>query len=144
LIPTILEAGETYGQTNVGNGEKVQIEFVSVNPTGRLHLGHARNAAFGDVLANVLTAAGYKVEREYYINDAGNQIENLALSIEARYLQALGHEADMPEDGYFGKDIIEVAETLVEQEGDQWMDKDAAERIAYFKEYGLKAMLQII
>lgn len=144
LIPTILETGEAYGQTNTGKGEKIQIEFVSVNPTGRLHLGHARNAAYGDALANVLTASGYEVEREYYINDAGSQIDNLALSVEARYLQALRHEANLPEDGYYGQDIINVAEALVEEAGGKWVHKEASERFDYFKEYGLKAMLQLI
>ena len=85
LIPTILKAGEQYGQTTVGNNEKVQVEFVSANPTGDLHLGHARGAAVGDSLCNILDKAGYNVSREYYINDAGNQINNLALSVEARY-----------------------------------------------------------
>ena len=89
LIPTILKAGEAYGETNVGKGEKVQVEFVSANPTGDLHLGHARGAAVGDSLCNVLAKAGYDVSREYYINDAGNQINNLAISVEARYFQAL-------------------------------------------------------
>lgn len=144
LIPTILGAEDTYGQTETGQGEKVQIEFVSVNPTGRLHLGHARNAAYGDVLANVLTASGYKVEREYYINDAGSQIDNLGLSVEARYLQALGYEADLPEDGYYGKDVTEVAEALVAEAGDKWVHTDKEERFAYFKAYGLKAMLGLI
>src|SRR5690625_3877010 len=144
LIPTILEAEETYGQTDTGQGEKIQIEFVSVNPTGRLHLGHARNAAYGDVLANVLTASGYEVEREYYINDAGSQIDNLGLSVEARYLQALGHEADLPEDGYYGKDVTEVAEALVSEAGDKWVHTDKDESFAYFKAYGLKAMLGLI
>src|SRR5699024_7500113 len=104
LIPSILDAGEEYGRTDFGKGNKVQVEFVSVNPTGDLHLGHARGAAYGDVFCNVLDAAGYEVEREYYINDAGNQINNLALSVETRYLEALGYDAKMPEDGYRGDD----------------------------------------
>ncbi|MDF4746025.1 arginine--tRNA ligase, partial [Vibrio parahaemolyticus] len=102
LIPTIVNAGEAYGETNTGKGEKVQVEFVSANPTGDLHLGHARGAAVGDTLCNLLAKAGYDVSREYYINDAGNQIHNLALSVEARYMQALGLEKEMPEDGYHG------------------------------------------
>jgi arginyl-tRNA synthetase len=141
LIPTILEAGETYGQSDFGKGEKVQIEFVSVNPTGELHLGHARGAAYGDVLCNVLAATGHEVQREYYINDAGNQIDNLALSIEARYLQALGRDVKMPEDGYQGKDIVEIGKTLVAEEGDKWASLSSEERIAYFKEYGLTSLL---
>ncbi|WP_339226484.1 arginine--tRNA ligase [Oceanobacillus sp. FSL K6-2867] len=141
IIPTILDAGEDYGKTNTGNGERVQVEFVSVNPTGDLHLGHARNAAFGDVLCNVLTASGYDVEREYYINDAGNQIDNLGLSVEARYFQELGEEFDMPEDGYHGQAIIEIAKKLVAEFGNEFASKDKAERLAFFKEYGLKASL---
>ena len=144
IIPTILQAGEDYGKTNTGNGERVQVEFVSVNPTGDLHLGHARNAAFGDVLCNVLSASGYNVEREYYINDAGNQIDNLGLSVEARYFQELGEEFDMPEDGYHGQAIIEIAKKLVAEYGNEFASKDQAERLAFFKEYGLKASLENI
>src|SRR5699024_1843584 len=99
IVQTILTEGENFGQSTAGAGKRVQVEYVSVNPTGDLHLGHARGAAYGDVLANVLSAAGYEVEREYYINDAGNQIDQLAVSIEARYLQALGEAAEMPADG---------------------------------------------
>ncbi|GIO26821.1 arginine--tRNA ligase [Ornithinibacillus bavariensis] len=141
LIPTILEAGTEYGKTDYGHGQRIQVEFVSVNPTGNLHLGHARGAAFGDVLCNVLHAAGYAVEREYYINDAGNQIDNLALSVNARYLQALGQEASMPEDGYHGQDIVEIGKRLAEEHGDKWANKTEEERLAYFKEYGLEYTL---
>jgi len=144
LVHHVLEAGDDYGKTADGKGKKVQVEFVSVNPTGRLHLGHARNAAFGDVLSNVLSAAGYEVEREYYINDAGSQIDNLGLSIEARYFQALGQEKQLPEDGYQGKDIIEAADKLIEIDGDKWLELEEAERFEHFKEYGLKAMLEMI
>lgn len=144
IIPTILEAGETYGKTNTGKGEKIQVEFVSVNPTGDLHLGHARGAAYGDVLCNVLDAAGFEVQREYYINDAGNQIDNLAYSVEARYLQQLGKDVEMPEDGYHGQAIIEIAKKIVAQDGDKWVDRKQEERIAYFKEFGLQSSLENI
>ena len=90
LVPVILKVDEAYGESDFGKGEKIQVEFVSANPTGDLHLGHARGAAVGDTLCNILAKAGYDVSREYYINDAGNQINNLAISIEARYFQALG------------------------------------------------------
>ena len=103
LIPLILDQDQEYGQSDAGNGERVNVEFVSANPTGDLHLGHARGAAVGDSLCNVLEKAGYKVTREYYINDAGNQIHNLAISVEARYFQALGQDKAMPEDGYHGR-----------------------------------------
>jgi len=138
LIPTILKAGESYGETNIGDNEKVQVEFVSANPTGDLHLGHARGAAVGDSLCNVLAKAGYDVSREYYINDAGNQINNLALSVEARYLQALGQDADMPEDGYHGEDIVGIGKKLAEEFGDKFVNQSSDERLAFFREYGLK------
>ncbi|NBJ69707.1 MULTISPECIES: arginine--tRNA ligase [Clostridia] len=137
IVPNILKDGAAYGRSQAGNNERVQVEFVSVNPTGDLHLGHARGAAFGDVLCNILDAAGYQVEREYYINDAGNQIDNLALSVEARYLQALGQEATLPEDGYHGEDIAEIGKQLSQEYGDEWAQKDKEERLAFFKEYGL-------
>ncbi|HEY9577983.1 MAG TPA: arginine--tRNA ligase, partial [Pseudobacillus sp.] len=118
LIPVVLEEGEEYGRTNTGNNEKIQVEFVSANPTGDLHLGHARGASVGDSLCNVLEKAGYDVTREYYINDAGNQIHNLALSVEARYFQALGQDREMPEDGYHGKDIVGIGQKLADEFGD--------------------------
>ncbi|UOQ94991.1 arginine--tRNA ligase [Halobacillus shinanisalinarum] len=137
LVPAILEAGGNYGQTDNGQGHKIQIEFVSANPTGTLHLGHARGAAVGDSLSNVLDAAGYQVSREYYINDAGNQMANLALSVEARYMQALGKDWDMPEDGYHGKDIIELGKKLAEEDGAKWGEVSEEERLAFFRKYGL-------
>lgn len=138
LIPTVLEAGETYGATTVGNKEKIQVEFVSANPTGDLHLGHARGAAVGDSLCNILAKAGYDVSREYYINDAGNQINNLAISIEARYFQALGLEKDMPEGGYHGADIIGIGQTLAAEFADKFVNMPEAERNEFFRDYGLK------
>ncbi|WP_243387128.1 arginine--tRNA ligase [Bacillus kexueae] len=138
LIPTIIEAGPRYGESNAGGGQKIQVEFVSANPTGSLHLGHARGAAVGDSLCNILDKAGYDVTREYYINDAGNQIHNLALSCEARYLQALGQEAEMPEDGYYGQDIIEIGKKIAEEYGDRFLHESHEERLKFFREYGLK------
>ncbi|MFP7298560.1 arginine--tRNA ligase [Neobacillus niacini] len=138
LISTVLDAGEKYGETTVGGRQKVQIEFVSANPTGDLHLGHARGAAVGDSLCNILAKAGYDVSREYYINDAGNQINNLALSVEARYFQALGQDKPMPEDGYHGADIIGIGKSLAEEFGDKYVNVDEQERFEFFREYGLK------
>jgi arginyl-tRNA synthetase len=138
LIPAILEQGDKYGETTVGNGQKVQVEFVSANPTGDLHLGHARGAAVGDSLCNILDKAGFDVSREYYINDAGNQINNLALSVEARYFQALGQDKPMPEDGYHGEDIIGIGKRLAEEFGDRFVSMDEKERFHEFREYGLK------
>ncbi|MEH7333318.1 arginine--tRNA ligase [Neobacillus drentensis] len=138
LIPTVLEAGDKYGQTKVGGSQKIQVEFVSANPTGDLHLGHARGAAVGDSLCNILDMAGYDVSREYYINDAGNQINNLALSVEARYFQALGMDKEMPEDGYHGADIIGIGKRLAEEFGDKYVAVPDEERFEFFREYGLK------
>ncbi|MEW9699229.1 arginine--tRNA ligase [Paenibacillus sp. SI8] len=144
VIGEVQSQGERYGSTNVGQGLKVQVEFVSANPTGSLHLGHARGAAVGDALCNVLDLAGYDVSREYYINDAGNQVVNLAKSIEARYLQALGQAAEMPEDGYFGEDIKGFAAELAAQEGDRLLGLPEEERRAYFRTYGLTKELDKI
>ncbi|MEY8192792.1 arginine--tRNA ligase [Peribacillus simplex] len=138
LVPVILKVDEAYGESDFGKGEKIQVEFVSANPTGDLHLGHARGAAVGDTLCNVLSKAGYDVSREYYINDAGNQINNLAISIEARYFQALGLEKDMPEGGYHGEDIIGIGKTLSSEFGDKYVNADEKERFEFFREYGLK------
>lgn len=138
LIPVILDAKEAYGESDFGKNEKIQVEFVSANPTGDLHLGHARGAAVGDTLCNVLAKAGYDVSREYYINDAGNQINNLARSIEARYFQALGMDKPMPEDGYHGADIIGIGKQLAEDYGDKYATVAEDVRFGFFREYGLK------
>ena len=138
LIPLILDQDQQYGQSNAGNGERVNVEFVSANPTGDLHLGHARGAAVGDSLCNVLEKAGYKVTREYYINDAGNQIHNLAISVEARYFQALGEDKAMPEDGYHGADIIGIGKKLAGEFGSKYAEVSDEERYKFFREYGLK------
>ncbi|SDJ75117.1 arginine--tRNA ligase [Salimicrobium halophilum] len=144
LVPSILEEAETYGKRGEKRNERIQVEFVSANPTGTLHLGHARGAAIGDALCNILDAAGYDVEREYYINDAGNQITNLAYSVEARYMQAIGKEWDMPENGYHGADIIELGKKLVEVDGEKWADADKEERHRHFRETGLRYALEKI
>lgn len=138
VVPTVLEQGDTYGRSNSGNAQKVQVEFVSANPTGDLHLGHARGASVGDALCNVFDFAGYDVSREYYINDAGNQITKLASSLEARYRQALGLEAEMPADGYHGKDIIIIAEELSKEFGPEILEKSPEERYEFFRTHGLK------
>lgn len=138
VVTTVLEQGANYGRTDAGKGEKVQVEFVSANPTGDLHLGHARGASVGDSLCNVLDFAGYNVSREYYINDAGNQITKLAKSLEARYREALGLDFDMPEDGYHGKDIIIIAKELSAEYGKDVLEKSEEERFEFFREHGLK------
>ncbi|MGF2618275.1 arginine--tRNA ligase [Rossellomorea vietnamensis] len=138
LVANVLQAGDEYGRSEAGKGERINVEFVSANPTGDLHLGHARGASVGDSLCNVLDKAGYKVTREYYINDAGNQIHNLALSVEARYFQALGHDKAVPEDGYQGADIIGIGKKLAEEFGDKYIESPEEERYKFFREYGLK------
>ncbi|WP_342513279.1 arginine--tRNA ligase [Sporosarcina sp. FSL K6-1522] len=138
VVKTVLEQGVDYGRSNAGANEKIQVEFVSANPTGDLHLGHARGASLGDSLCNVLDFAGYDVAREYYINDAGNQINNLAYSIEARYFEALGLDKEMPEDGYRGQDIITLAQGLVDEYGDKYVHVSEEERFDFFREYGLE------
>lgn len=142
VVKAVLEQGEQYGRSNAGQGEKVQVEFVSANPTGDLHLGHARGASVGDSLCNVLDAAGYAVSREYYINDAGNQVNNLAYSLEARYRQALGQDAEMPEDGYYGQDIVDIASKLTTEFGAAILDKSDEERFKFFRAHGLKLELE--
>ncbi|MDR7073891.1 arginine--tRNA ligase [Fictibacillus barbaricus] len=144
LVPTVIKADKDYGRTEHGNNKKIQVEFVSANPTGTLHLGHARGAAVGDSICNILDFAGYEVSREFYINDAGNQINNMAFSIEARYLQALGQDKEMPEDGYHGADIIQFGKDLAAEYGDSLLEKEESERISFFREYGLKRELEKI
>ena len=112
----VADRGSAYGWAEP-SGKRVQVEFVSANPTGPLHIGHARNAALGDALARVLEAAGWSVEREYYFNDAGGQMDRFGASVEARYLQLLGRDAEVPEDGYHGEYVVEIARDILEQEG---------------------------
>lgn len=135
---------EDYGRVNIGGGKKVIVEFVSANPTGPMHMGNARGAALGDSLASVLEAAGYDVTREFYINDAGNQIEKFGKSLEARYLQLLGQDAELPEGGYQGQDIIDHMKELIEKEGDKYLDVPSEERREVFTQYALKKNLERI
>ncbi|KAA9004640.1 arginine--tRNA ligase [Paenibacillus spiritus] len=144
VIPLVARQGADYGRTGAGAGRKVEVEFVSANPTGSLHLGHARGAAVGDALCNVLDYAGYQVTREYYINDAGNQVANLCRSIEARYLQELGQQAEMPEDGYHGEDIKGFARELVAEKGTALLEMEPGERAAFLRSYGLEKELDKI
>ena len=143
-INHILDAGDSWGKTAAGNGEKVLVEFVSANPTGDLHCGHARGAAWGDALCRVLSAAGYDVLREYYVNDAGHQIDMLAESMLSRYFAVFGKDYPLPEDGYHGADIIEVAKQIAESDGDKWLDADPEARMNYFKDKGIEMKLDQI
>lgn len=117
-VDVIVAAGDSFGNVDLGQGARVQVEFVSANPTGPLHVGHGRGAVLGSALANILAAAGYDVSREYYLNDTGNQIDAFARSLYARYLQTLGHEAGMPSDGYHGDYVLELAQEIVADVGD--------------------------
>ena len=139
VLADIQAEGETYGAVDEGRGERVMVEFVSANPTGPMHIGNARGGVLGDALAAVLERAGYDVWREFYVNDAGNQIHKFAMSIDARYLQlVLGEEnVPFPEDGYHGDDIKELARGFYDQHGAGWKDKSEEERQAAMAEYGL-------
>jgi arginyl-tRNA synthetase len=130
-----------YGLKDIGKGEKVQVEFVSANPTGPLHVGHGRGAAVGDALANLLSAVGYDVQREFYINDAGRQVRLLAQSIYARYQQALGNSVAFPEDGYHGEYIAEVAQDFIKVHGTTFLNKPFDTCAAVFADFGKDAML---
>ena len=143
-INSIINAGDTYGKSNLGKGEKVLVEYVSANPTGDLHCGHARGAAWGDSLTRLMIAAGYNVLREYYVNDAGNQIDMLADSMWSRYNELYGIDVPLPEHGYHAKDIIEVAESIRDKDGDKWLTADPAERKEYFKDMGIEMKLDAI
>lgn len=141
VVEDVINLKEQYGNVNVGNGQKVNLEFVSANPTGYLHVGHGRGAAFGDSLARIMTKAGFIVHREHYVNDAGNQITNLALSIFERYKEQLGLPFQMEEGFYFGKEIIELAKELVNHYGDELLSYDEKKRLSFLRKYGTEALL---
>jgi arginyl-tRNA synthetase len=129
---------------DLGHGQKVQVEFASVNPTGPLHVGHGRVAVIGDVLARLHEATGFTVEREYYVNDAGNQMENLALSIDARYRELFGERVDFPESGYPGEYVKDIAGEIKRQHGDRYLDHDRQAALDFFREYGGNSLLDTI
>lgn len=142
VIREILSEGSHYGHSDFGQGKKVLVEFVSANPTGPMHVGNARGGALGDTLSSVLSAAGYQVAREFYINDAGNQIEKFATSLEVRYLQKYRQNVEMPEDAYHGQDIIDHAEKFAELYGDRYVDVPAEQRRKMLVEYALPLNIQ--
>lgn len=142
IIDEIREKGEDYGKVNLGKGKKIQVEFVSVNPTGPLHVGHGKCAAVGDALSNILKAAGYKVEKEYYINDQGRQIDLLGQSVQVRYNNLLGEEEEFPPDGYKGKYIIDLAKDIIDKFQDKYKGRDDQESREFFKEFTLKNILE--
>lgn len=141
VLAGIIAEGENYGNLVSDCKEKIQLEYVSANPTGPLHVGHGRGAAVGSALANLMKAAGMNVSREYYINDAGNQINNLAASVNARYLEQLGQTVEFPENGYHGYDIIETAERIVRIYGDKFLNMSEEERLQEFRTIALKEKL---
>lgn len=144
VINVILDKENDYGKSEFGKGEKVLVEFVSANPTGDLHCGHARGAAWGDALCRIMDEAGYQVTREYYVNDAGNQIDMLAESMYSRYCQLYGVEYPLPDNGYHAQDIVEVAKKIQEKDGDKWLNKDKSEWEDYFKDEGIEMKLDVI
>lgn len=132
-IHRILEQGESYGQNKEGKRERILVEYVSANPTGDLHLGHARGAVWGDCICRLQKASDFDVLREYYINDAGAQMTNLGLSVYARYAQYFGRDEEVPEDGYNAEDVKKIGEDLAKELGDVWLDKEEG-RVEFFKE----------
>lgn len=128
VLKDIVSSGDNYGRSDYGEGKKMLVEFVSANPTGPMHIGNARGGAIGDCLASVLDAAGYDVQREFYINDAGNQIEKFATSLEVRYLQECGRDVELPEDAYHGEDITVHARNFFNEVGDKYAECESQER----------------
>jgi len=141
---SILAAGDAYGNINLGQGSRVQVEFVSVNPTGPLHVGHGRGAILGSTLANVLTAAGYEVEKEYYINDAGSQIDAFERSLYARYQQRFAIDAEMPSDGYLGYYMVDLAKEIIAEEEDRFLNLPEEEAVPQLGQLGLERIVKQI
>ncbi len=140
-VETILKTADSYGNIDLGKGSRVQVEFVSINPTGPLHVGHGRGAVLGSTLADVLAAAGYNVEKEYYFNDAGNQMDAFYRSLYARYVQAMGKDVEMPDDGYHGNYMVDMAKELVTTEGDRFLKLGEAEAIVELGKLGLEKVI---
>ncbi|MGQ9553445.1 MAG: arginine--tRNA ligase [Anaerolineae bacterium] len=137
-VETVLDEESNFGQVDVGRGAHIQVEYGSANPTGPLHVGFARNVVIGDALANVLSWAGYNVQREYYVNDAGTQIEVFGPSLYARYAQALGLDVPVPENGYHGQYLVEWGREIAESEGRRFLDMPYEEAVGALAEYGLQ------
>lgn len=143
-VEAINAAGETWGRLDMGRGHRIQVEYGSANPVGPLHVGFGRNVILGDGVANVLTAAGYDVQREYYINDAGTQVHMLGESLYARYLELLGREASFPEEGYRGAYVVDWARQIVDQEGDRFLNVSPREAQVFMSQWGLNKSLESI
>ncbi len=144
IINQILDQEDNYGRNTIGQNEKVLVEYISANPTGILHLGHARGAAWGDSLTRILKKSGYDVLREYYINDAGAQIYNLCLSLYARYMELYNREEKMPEDGYFGQDVVDIAKRIQEQVGDKYLHLSKEDALLDIESIGVQLELERI
>ncbi len=144
LINQVIAAGDDYGKNNAGAGKRVLVEWVSANPTGELHCGHARNAAWGDSICRLLERSGYDVLREYYVNDAGNQIVMLGESLVARYFEHFGQSYPLPENGYHAEDVRQIAIDIAERDGDKWLNADPKERLEYFMQEGKTRELEKI
>ncbi|MEG0961180.1 MAG: arginine--tRNA ligase, partial [Erysipelotrichaceae bacterium] len=144
VINTVLEQKDDYGKNDSGHNLAILVEYVSANPTGDLHLGHARGAAWGDCITRLLNASGYNCLREFYVNDAGVQITKLGESLLARYLQLFDIDATLPEDGYHGQDVADIAKIVKEEHGDEWVDAkgDEAGRLAWFRKEGIRLELE--
>ncbi|MBI2845044.1 MAG: arginine--tRNA ligase, partial [Chloroflexi bacterium] len=136
-VEAILDQGQNFGRLDIGRGQRIQVEYGSANPTGPLHIGFGRNVVIGDTLANVLAHAGYQVQREYYINDAGTQTEFFAESLYARYAQALGKDQTVPEKGYHGEYMVEWGQRLAEEQGDKYLKMPRDKALAEVGEMGL-------
>ncbi len=143
-VESILNAGENYGNINTGQEKRVQVEFVSINPTGPLHVGNGRGAILGDTLANVLSAYGYQVVKEYYFNDAGNQVNIFGRTLYARYLQSLGKEAEVPSDGYMGNYMVDLAKEIITEEKDKYLHLPEQEAVSQLGKLGLDKMMKNI
>ncbi len=137
IIKDVITKGDDYGKSDYGHGKKILVEFVSANPTGPMHIGNARGGAIGDCLSSVLQYAGYEVAREFYVNDAGNQIEKFATSLEVRYLQIFDDSVELPEDAYHGVDIVNHAKNFAEINGDKYVTVDSEERKKALVDYAL-------
>ncbi len=144
VIKTVIESKDNFGRSDLNKGKNVMVEYVSANPTGDLHLGHARGAAYGDSLTRILSFSGYDVLREYYVNDAGNQIEVLANSLFERYKEALGLPFDIEKIGYQGKDVKILASKIKDKDGDKWVNEEREETLRYFKDLGTELELDKI
>ena len=140
-LRAVLAAGEEFGTLPPNGAPRIQVEYVSANPTGPLHVGHGRGAAVGSALVKLLRTAGYAVDSEYYVNDAGNQMNLLAVSVNARYLELLGKSVEFPENGYHGADIVETAQRIIDRDGDKYLSLPEEERLKLFQDVAYREKL---